>query len=56
MIMILICHRPLLLEFYSMSGEILAARGVKRMSLEEVRDYMGPECPNVLEAGLGSAE
>lgn len=37
-------------ELYSMSGEIMAAKGVKRMSLEEVREYMGPECPTIIEA------
>lgn len=36
-------------EFYSMAGSIQAAKGLKSGTLAEVREYMGPECPNVVE-------
>lgn len=36
-------------EFYSRDGTIEAAKGLKSGSLDEVREYMGPECPNVID-------
>lgn len=39
-------------EFYSMSDNILAAKGVKHGTLADVRKYMDATCSNVLEAAI----
>lgn len=39
-------------EFYSISGEIMAAKGIKPGAYGFVREYMGPECRKIIEAEL----